>query len=268
VEDREPIEVTAAVGGDDLLAGTLWVHERRGQSATFRYDDGYLAHPLAYGLDPMLPLVGGMLQTRSGQTKFNAFSDSAPDRWGQNLMRRQERDRAVAAGTRARTLTPADFLLGTHDELRQGGNRFRRPGTTEYWSPAPAGVPRVVALPHLLDASDRLGDDDPDSQAIRDLVDAGSSLGGACPKASVRPTGGGLAIATFPHGAGDDEWDVPGWEKLAADLAVRAGITTAPTDLVQVRGRHVLLSHRFDRVGGRRIGLVSALTMLEAADGD
>lgn len=264
---REPVEVTVAVGHEELLAGTLWVHDRQGQSATFRYDQTYLAHPLAYALDPTLPLVGGVIQTRPGEAMFNAFSDGAPDRWGRNLMRRQERGRAVAAGTRPRTLTNADFLLGTHDELRQGATRLRRPGTTDYWSAAAHGVPRLVSLPRLLDAADHLGADDPDTQDIRDLVHAGSSLGGARPKASVLTNRGELAIAKFPH-RGGDEWDVPGWEKLETDLAVRAGINTASTELVQVQGANVLISQRFDRRGRHRVGFASALTMLEASDGD
>lgn len=263
----EPVEVTVVVGDEELVAGTLWTHVRQGQSATFRYDQGYLAHALAYELDPALPLVSGVIQTRPGKAMFNALADSAPDRWGQNLMRRQERDRAAAAGTRPRTLTNADFLLGTHDQLRLGAVRLRRPGTSDYWSVAPQGVPRLVSLLRLLDASDRLSSDDADTQAIRDLVNAGSSLGGARPKASVLTNRGDLAIAKFPH-RGGDEWDVPGWEKLEADLAVRAGITMAPTELVEVQGRHVLVSHRFDRHGGRRVGFASALTMLEASDGD
>lgn len=263
----EPVEVTVVVGDKELVAGTLWVHARQGQSAIFHYNQGYLAHPLAHELDPTLPLVSGVIQTGPGKAMFNAFADSAPDRWGQNLMRRQERDRATAVGTRPRTLTNADFLLGTHDQLRQGAVRLRRPGTTDYWSEAPRGVPRLVSLPRLLDASEHLSSDDPDTQAISDLVNAGSSLGGARPKVSVLTNRGELAIAKFPH-RGGDEWDVPGWEKLEADLAVRAGITVATTELVQVQGRNVLVSHRFDRDGGRRVGFASALTMLEASDGD
>ncbi|MGH9067997.1 MAG: type II toxin-antitoxin system HipA family toxin, partial [Acidimicrobiales bacterium] len=264
---RQPIEVTVTVGDEEVLAGILWVHDRRGQSATFAYDQTYLARPLAYQLGPTLPLGAGVVQTHPGKEMFDAFSDSAPDRWGQNLMRRQERDRAAAAGTRPRTLTNADVLLGTHDELRHGAIRFRRPDTTDYWSPAPQGVPRLVSLPRLLDASDRLGANDPDAQAISDLLNAGSSLGGARPKASVATSRGELLIAKFPHRA-SDEWDVPGWEKLESDLAVRAGIDMATTEVVQVRGRNVLTSHRFDRDGRRRVGFASALTMLEAADGD
>jgi len=195
---------------------------------------------------------------------FNAFSDSAPDRWGQNLMRRSERDRAASTGSTPRRLTDVDFLLGTHDELRQGAIRFRRPGTTAYWSAASQGVPRLVSLGALLASSDRYSAGDAD---VSDLVDAGSSLGGARPKAAVRTGAGRLAIAKFPR-KGSDEWDVPGWEKLEAELAAMSGIDVATTSLVQVMGRNVLVSERFDRLGDVRVGYASALTMLEASDGD
>jgi len=58
------------------------------------------------------------------------------------------------------------------------------------------------------------------------------------------------------------------WEKTALDLAALAGITVPVSTLLTVAGRHVLVVDRFDRDGDRRIGYVSALTMLEARDGD
>jgi serine/threonine-protein kinase HipA len=39
-------------------------------------------------------------------------------------------------------------------------------------------------------------------------------------------------------------------------------------ELVRVASRNVLLVDRFGRVGSRRAGCASALTMLEASDGD
>jgi hypothetical protein len=35
--EREPVEVTVEIDGRELVAGTLWVHERGGQTASFRY---------------------------------------------------------------------------------------------------------------------------------------------------------------------------------------------------------------------------------------
>ncbi|MHB1501431.1 MAG: hypothetical protein ACYCYK_09770 [Candidatus Dormibacteria bacterium] len=50
--EREPVEVTVEIDGDGLVAGVLRVHDRRGQSATFAYSEGYLRDPRAYPLDP------------------------------------------------------------------------------------------------------------------------------------------------------------------------------------------------------------------------
>ncbi len=52
---RDPVEVTVQVNGRELAAGTLWIHERGAQTATFRYADSYLASPDSYALDPTLP---------------------------------------------------------------------------------------------------------------------------------------------------------------------------------------------------------------------
>jgi serine/threonine-protein kinase HipA len=102
-------------------------------------------------------------------------------------------------------------------------------------------------------------------EAIKVLLDAGTgSLGGTRPKASVKD-GDRLLIAKFPHHA--DEWSVIAWEKSALDLAEDAGIVVPGRQLVGVEGNPVLLLDRFDRQGARRIGYLSAMTLLEAQDG-
>ncbi|HEV3379400.1 MAG TPA: HipA N-terminal domain-containing protein [Trebonia sp.] len=127
---RDPVEVTVEVEGRELVAGTLWIHERGGQAATFRYADSYLASPDSYELDPVLPKAAGAFHTQAGRAMFNAFADSAPDRWGENLMRRAERERARLAAAAPTTLGKADFLLGVRDDTRQGAVRFREPVPT------------------------------------------------------------------------------------------------------------------------------------------
>src|SRR5665647_260937 len=87
-------------------------------------------------------------------------------------------------------------------------------------------------------------------------------------KAHVLDEGGRVAIAKFPS-ARSDTWNVMAWEKVALDLAERAGIDVPASRLLDLAGRHVLVVDRFDRTADhRRIGYVSAMTMLEAADGD
>jgi serine/threonine-protein kinase HipA len=264
---REPVEVSVETGGRELTAGTLWVHDRGGQTATFRYADSYLASPDSYDLDPALPKSSGVFHTPSGRAMFSALADSAPDRWGENLMRREERERARAIDATPRTLGKADFLLGVRDDARQGAVRFRRPGSTSYYSAHEHAVPRLIELPRLLHAVDHLDTEGTLDRDLRDLIAAGSSLGGARPKAAVVDVSGRLAIAKFPR-TGSDEWDVEGWEEVELRLARRAGIDVAASQLVQIAGRHVLVVDRFDRRDGKRTGFASALTMLEAADGE
>jgi serine/threonine-protein kinase HipA len=263
---REPVEVTVEIGGQEVVAGTLWIHEQRTETATFRYSDSYLASPVSYDLDPALPKSAGVFQSRPGKPLFSAFADSAPDRWGQNLMRREERERAAAESRTPRSLRNGDFLLGVRDDTRQGAIRYRRPSTRDYYSGHRNAVPRMLELPRLLHAVDHL-DDGADSRDLKDLIDAGSSLGGARPKAAVMDESGSLAIAKFPR-SGSDEWDVAGWEEVQLRLARRSGMTVNDSRLSLVAGRHVLIVNRFDRFSGRRIGFASALTMLEAADGE
>ena len=264
--EREPIEVTVDIDGEEVLVGLLRVHQRRGQSVTFQYDESYLTNARAYPLDPSLQLGGGVFSPASGQTLFGALADSSPDRWGQALMRRSERSRAQAAGTQARTLGGPDFLLGVRDELRQGAIRFRCINSDEHLGADDDGVPAVVNLPRLLAASDELDQSGPDGQDLKDLIAAGSSLGGARPKAAVRLNDGSLGIAKFPR-KGYDNWDIPLWEMVEASLAARSGITMSDCRLDDVAGRNVFIASRFDRAGDRRIGFVSAMTLLEATDG-
>jgi serine/threonine-protein kinase HipA len=264
---RDPVEVTVPLAGREVVAGTLWVHERGGQSATFRYADAYLASPISYALDPALPKASGVFHTTPGKAMFNAFADSAPDRWGENLMRRAERERARSASAAPRSLGKADFLLGVRDDTRQGAIRFRAPGTGAYYSQHRNAVPRLIELPRLLRAIDHLDAEDLADRDLKDLIDAGSSLGGARPKAAVIDSTGRLAIAKFPR-VGSDEWDVAGWEEVELRLARRAGLTVAESELVTVAGRNVLTVDRFDRRDGNRTGFTSALTMLEASDGE
>ncbi len=202
---------------------------------------------------------------------FGAFADSAPDRWGRTLVQRREAAVARAEGREPRSLGEVDYLLGVRDDLRQGALRFRRDdGPSE--ATEDRGVPALTDLPELLSLAERAETDSADLPDLHRLVRVGSSLGGARPKAHVRDTDGALAIAKFPSAA-HDTWNVMAWEKVALDLAARAGIIVPQSTLLNLAGRSVLVVDRFDRTrdaeGGPagRIGYVSAMTMLQASDG-
>lgn len=263
------VEVVVSLTGIDVLAGRLHSHRRRAaESATFYYDETYLARPDAYALDPALPLVAGALHTPVGLNLFNAFRDSAPDRWGRGLIMSRERQRASSTDETPRSLSEFDFLLGVRDDLRQGALRFRDPRTGSYMESDDIGIPTVLDLPELLDIAARVETDTAASSELRRLVRAGSSLGGARPKTHVIAPDGRIAIAKFPATSAD-RWNVMAWERVALRLAADAGIEVSPSELINIARRSVLIVDRFDRTpGGQRVGYASALTMLEAREGD
>lgn len=262
------VDVVVQLAGEDVLAGRLWSHRRRGsESATFAYVAEYLARAGAYELDPALPLVTGQQQTPIGRALFGAFSDCAPGRWGRRLIQRGERHRARRERMTERSFGEIDYLLGVRDDLRQGALRFRDPGSGTYLADDATGVPSLLALPELLEAAERLERDEATAEDLVTLQRGGSSLGGARPKAHVVDAEGRIAIAKLPSGA-TDEWDVIRWEAVAHALARRSGVTV-PDSSVHVFGdRAILVLGRFDRHGDRRIGYASAMTMLEATDGE
>jgi len=264
----DEITIYVAVRERNLLAGRLYPHRHRGvESASFAYDDRYLAGPEAYALDPALPLVTGALQTPVGHALFGAFSDCAPDRWGRTLIKRAEIARAKLAGTGPHSMSEAEILLGVRDDLRQGALRFRHSEEGPFLAVEDSGVPILTDLPKLLEIAERAESDSADYADLKRLLRAGSSLGGARPKAHVVDAAGRIAIAKFPS-ASSDTWNVMAWEKVALDLARDAGIKVPDSQLIHVGARNVLVVDRFDRRGATRVGYVSAMTMLEARDGD
>jgi serine/threonine-protein kinase HipA len=262
------IDVIVQIGGDDVAAGRLWAHAGRGvESATFEYLPEYLARGDAYELDPRLAKFSGQQQTPAGHALFGAFSDVAPDGWGRRLIRREEIRNADGERRTPRTTTEVDFLLGVRDDLRQGALRFREPETGTFLATSEGGAPHLISLPRLLNAAEQLEREDESDEDLRLLLEGGSSLGGARPKAHVQDRDGALGIAKFPAPAGD-EWDVTRWETVALTLAREAGVTVPAFNLEIVAGKPVLIVRRFDRCNDERIGFVSAMTMLEASDGD
>lgn len=258
------VEVFADRNGEPVLVGQAHFTRQRSQvSTTFLYDPAYLASD-GTSIDPALPLVSGA-QHQTGLVR--AFADSAPDRWGRNLIEKAERARARSENRPPRRLDDLDFLLGVSDDARQGALRYRIAGSDVFMGP-PSHVPQLISLPELLHAADKITSEEDPSAAVKQLLDTGTTgLGGARPKASVRLEDGALAIAKFPHPG--DRWDVMAWEATALDLLESAGIRTPARRLTRVGDRGVLLLRRFDRSEAEhRIGYISAMTALGASDGD
>lgn len=263
--------VYISLAGDTRVVGRLWAHrDRAGERASFEFDPGWLADPLHYALGPALPAAAGAFHTAQRRALFGALGDSAPDRWGRRLTTRNEARRARIEGKTPRAPREIDFLLGVTDLVRQGALRFRATADGPFVAPDDgAHVPPLVDLPALLSASSALADDSDSLEvdnAVRLLLAPGSSLGGARPKASVRDRDGALAIAKFPERS--DDVDVIRWERLMLALAAGAGIEVCDARLELAGESVVLLVRRFDRRGSERVPFLSALSLLDAADGE
>lgn len=255
------------IHGQPELAGRLWFRARGGrESATFEYASTWLERPDRFSFDPTLTLDTGPHHTPAGKALFGGIGDSAPDRWGRTLMRRAERRNAHAQGRTPRTLTELDYLLQVNDEARQGALRFAETqGGAFLTETGDDPIPPMLALPQLLNASERVLEDEDDTGAsLRLLLAPGSSLGGARPKASVRDGSGRLALAKFPQK--NDETQVVCWEAVALTLAARAGIEVPAWRIEPVGDQVVLIAERFDRDDGQRIPFLSAMSMLGASD--
>ncbi len=248
--------------------GRLWMRSTQGrESASFEYDPEWLAHGERFALEPLLSLGQGAHHSQPGHAVFGSMGDSAPDRWGRMLIRRNERRKARQEERTPRTLTEADYLLAVGDFTRQGALRFSTEENGPFLTPQEQqSIPPLVRLGDLLHAAMRISADEEEDNDLQLLLAPGSSLGGARAKASVLDQHDRLAIAKFPQS--DDEWPVTKWEAVALTLAGEAGIAVPEWRLEAVLDRQVLILQRFDRSGPERIPFLSAMSMLGARDNE
>jgi len=261
------IEVHIDLDGRARQVGLARCNLVRGsETVLFEYADSWLDDPERFSLEPALTLTRGAYAPPVGQSIFGSIGDSAPDTWGRRLMQRAERRRAEREGRAVRTLTESDYLLGVLDETRLGALRFRWEGDNVFQAPTRDGVPALIELGRLLQVTERILRDEETEDDLQLIFAPGSSLGGARPKTSVIDQHGHLSIAKFPKET--DDYSIGTWEEVALRLAERASIATPRHELLQVAGKAVLLSRRFDRDGQRRIPFLSAMAMTGSKDGE
>ena len=260
-------EVHIDLNGHTRPVGLVRSNRARGtEIILFEYVDAWLGDPDRFSLEPALALTRGAFSPPAGLASFGSIGDSAPDTWGRRLMQRAERRFAEQENRPVRMLMESDYLLGVADETRLGAIRFRRVGDGPFEAPIRAGVPALIELGRLLEITERILRDEETDEDIQIIFAPGSSLGGARPKASVIDRHGHLSIAKFPKET--DDYSMETWEEIALRLAGQAGIVTPQHELVQVAGKAVMLSRRFDRHAAIRIPFLSAMAMMGARDGD
>ncbi|OYQ35737.1 phosphatidylinositol kinase [Sandarakinorhabdus cyanobacteriorum] len=256
------------LAGGPVPAGLLTMtDEPRNKFATFAYGRRYLTRPDRIPVDPVaLPLHDSgterSFQTEEGFAVFGGIRDAAPDGWGQYLMYKAMGDRLP---------TDIDLILASGD-YRVGALAFgptpEQPQRITPWGTGDAPGERFT-LEELADAAERAQHVDELDENLRRLLTAGSSLGGARPKAATE-IDGQQWIAKFQ--ARNDSFPECRVELATMRLAEACGLDVPALDFRRVLDRDIYLIKRFDRVSHgnwlERRPFASGLTMLGAHESE
>ena len=241
--------------------------EPRNQFATFAYGRRYLERTDRIPVDPVaLPLheagTSRTFRTEEGFAVFGGIRDAAPDGWGQYLMYKAMGDRLPSE---------IDLILAS-GEHRVGALAFgptsAQPERITPWGGGPAPGEEFT-LAELAEAAERAQHVDELDENLRALLAAGSSLGGARPKAATK-IGDQPWIAKFQK-RGDSFPECRG-ELATMRLASECGLDVPPLDFRCVLDRDIYLIERFDRIPHgnwlERRPFASGLTMLGAHESE
>ncbi len=254
--------------------GTLGYEHVRGKDHfIFEYSREWLMQHGGLVMSGDLINAPALQHPRGENSVFGFVKDSFPDRWGRLLMDRRERLAAQSERRPVRMLTAYDYLTGIEDYTRMGGIRYKSEDSGNFIN---AGarylVPPIESLHALCEACQEVElaeerNELPERRWLDQLIDPGSSLGGARPKANIIDADGKLYVAKFPSRKDLENTELI--EHFSHRIAAAAGISVAKTRTIMIsRSRDLLLSERFDRTpDGRRIHFASAMSLLGLDDG-
>ncbi|MDR3265330.1 MAG: HipA N-terminal domain-containing protein, partial [Synergistaceae bacterium] len=162
------------VAGAVCPVGNLTVHSVRGKEYyAFRYASSWIDREDAFAIDPSLPLAPDM-PYQSDELR-GAFQDVSPDRWG----------RLVQSRVQGRSLRESDFLLGVSDYMRMGALRLSNAERPDVFLAGHRDIPKLAHLREIESAARLLEAGKETAKDLAILLQPGSSLGGARPKAAI-----------------------------------------------------------------------------------
>ncbi|MBW4787046.1 type II toxin-antitoxin system HipA family toxin [Alcaligenes faecalis subsp. faecalis] len=205
---------------------------------SFTYGKRYVQRQHAIEIDPAaLPLTaenGGIQRfTLPGLHEFGGLRDAAPDAWGRRVI---ENKLKVGSGV----LPEVAYLLEAGVD-RVGALDIRL--TLD--SPAKKSAVGEVSLERLLEAADRIENDEDIGEDLADCFEGLGSAGGARPKASIRDESDVLWLAKFPSKS--DRACNAVLEAGTLELARAADLCVPPVHIQSVGTARVLFIRRFDR---------------------
>ncbi len=256
------------------LVGELSMQSIRGkESYSFEFSKDWLKNYGSIQLSDDINNYTGIQYCQQNNEIFGCFADSLPDRWGRTLILRREQILAMEEKRPVRRLTEFDFLTGIDDYTRIGGFRYKIDPTGEFINTSnKLQIPPITEIKELVRASNEIELSEekntlPQKKWLFQLIQPGTSLGGARPKATIIDENKHLYIAKFP--SRNDLYDVGLWEHLSHLLAKESGLNCTESKVIKAGNKyHTLLSKRFDRTAdNKRIHYASAMTMLGLKDG-
>ena len=256
------------------LVGELSMQSIRGkESYSFEFSKDWLKNYGSIQLSDDINNYTGIQYCQQNNEIFGCFADSLPDRWGRTLILRREQILAMEEKRPVRRLTEFDFLTGIDDYTRIGGFRYKIDPTGGFINTSnKLQIPPITEIKELVRASNEIELSEekntlPQKKWLFQLIQPGTSLGGARPKATIIDENKHLYIAKFP--SRNDLYDVGLWEHLSHLLAKESGLNCSESKVIKAGNKyHTLLSKRFDRTAdNKRIHYASAMTMLGLKDG-
>jgi serine/threonine-protein kinase HipA len=238
-------------GAEEPVAAGAVVQQ--GRFVRFAYGDRYRERGDSISLfDAELPLSArGFADPPDGLEIAGCLNDAGPDSWGQRVIL----NRVAGRGAGFSDLSKLSYLAEAGSD-RIGALDFQ-PSPRDY---VPRGSEQA-SIVDLLEMAERVETGTPIPPELEQALRAGSSVGGARPKALLTD-GDRRLIAKFSSLT--DTWPIVRAEFVAMRMAALCGLDVAAVDLMNVGERDVLLVERFDRIPGtrQRRSVLSALTLL------
>jgi len=209
-------------------------------ASSFAYGLKYLERRNALEVDPVSLSIhdksavqGKALFPSNNLRMFGGIRDAAPDAWGRRVIE-------------SRLNAPTNSLPESTYLLHAGSQRVGALDVRPSLDAGPTvGYGTWGNLQYLMDAAQRIDEGLPVPANLEEIFAAGTPLGGARPKATIRDNDQVLWLAKFP--SPKDRLAVPVIEAATLQLAATAGLTVPTVKLIQLGDRTVMLIRRFDR---------------------
>lgn len=242
MSNQNKLAVFAHLEGEFAPAGILTLTEENTTviASEFAYGLIYLTRRNAIEIDPISLSINdrGAVRKRrlvpvADLKMFGGIRDATPDAWGRRVIE-------AKLHATANDLPESTYLL------EAGSNRI---GALDVRSnldaPAQDGHQSIPDLQYLMDAAERIERGEHIPAKLEAIFEAGASLGGARPKATVRDEQGVLWLAKFQ--SQHERLNVPDIEAATLQLAAECGMSVPEVKVTQVGDRDVMLIRRFDR---------------------